>query len=79
MSAATRARTDQEGRPQLTLAASGNRIMNADEIAREKFHGKKSARWVRGHVPGRIRGSRDALWFESAVDQFLNELREQSA
>jgi hypothetical protein len=60
-------------------SAPANRIMNAEEVAREKFHGKKSPRWVRSHVPRRIQGSRDALWFESAVDQYLDTLREESA
>lgn len=62
----------------LTLVPSKappDRIMNADEIAREKWHGKRSARWVRMHHPGRIEGSRVALWFESVIDQQLAELR----
>lgn len=52
-----------------------DRLLNAAEIAAEKFSGKKSPRWVKAHVPGRIAGSREALWFESAVDAYLNELR----
>lgn len=57
---------------------STGRLMNAEEIAAEKFTGKKSARWVRSHVPGRLPGSREALWFESAVDAFIDSLRKSA-
>lgn len=55
-----------------------DRIMDAAEISREKFHGKKSARWVREHITDRIPGSREALWFESVVDDFIVHLRKES-
>jgi hypothetical protein len=56
-----------------------DRIMSAAEIAAEKFSGHKSARWVRRNVPGRIEGSREALWFESTVDKYLARLQKESA
>lgn len=61
----------------LDPASSSRRIMDADEVAREKFSGKKSARWVRAHVPGRLSGSREALWFEATVDAYLATLRSE--
>lgn len=54
---------------------STDRIMNSVEISTEKFRGKKSPRWVREHIPDRLEGSREALWFESTVDRYLETLR----
>jgi hypothetical protein len=52
------------------------RIMSAAEVAAEKFHGHRSARWVREHAPSecRLPGTREALYFASRIDKWLVDL-----
>lgn len=63
--------------PTLSVAERG-RVLRAEEIAREVFHGHVSKKWVFQHVPSQYRHKvgRLVLYFEGEVRAWMEQLRE---
>src|SRR3712207_3567622 len=57
-------------------AAPRGRMMDALEIAAEKFSVKVTEKWVRATVPGKMRLSHNVVvWYERDVDVWLEQRR----
>lgn len=55
-------------------------LMSAVDVARECFDGKVSPKWVKEHVPHKVRlGHSTVLWYRDDVLAFIESQREESA
>ena len=67
-----------EGTEAGALRPSGNRgrLMNAQQIADELFHGHVTAAWVRRNLPGKIvLGHSTVCWYEDDVLRWIQDRR----
>lgn len=53
--------------------------MTAAEVAAEKFNNNVSPRWVCRRAPGRLPGTRNALFFETAIDAWIAQLEKKAS
>ena len=56
------------------------RLMDAKDIAGQLFGGRRTACWVRRHVPGKMtQGHRTVFWWEYEVIAWIDSTKEGTA
>lgn len=52
------------------------RMVSAQEIATELYHGKVTAKWVLTHVPNKMKfGHKTVLWYSDDVVAYIESVR----